>query len=137
MVQLMIRRQMYSDSGKQRLGEAITEFIATRSLWPETLVDFLENEEAKKLTTRLLVKWMARETGWEFMEDKYYADSLERLLGRYKNFSHSPTSPAGDSTILMSAIAMCGIVRDERGRPIKTIEPLLRMLLGTQKSQRS
>lgn len=134
MVQLMnTRPKMYSDRGKQDLGQSIAEFMATRKLWPESLSEFLEEQKAKKLTTALLIRWMASETGWEFMSDQYYADALERLLGRYKNWSHSPGNPAGDNTILMSAIAMCGIVRDQDGKPIYTIEPLLRMLLGGQK----
>ena len=130
MVQLMNRKKMYSEKGKQTLGEAISMFMATRSHWPDSLIDFLEDLEQSKLTTRLLIRWMAAETGWEFMADDYYADALERLLGRYKNWSHSPKNPAGDNALLMSAIAACGICRDENGQPIKEIEPLLRMLLG-------
>ena len=123
---------VYSDKGKQALGENIESFINDRSAWPNSLRNYFEgipaSERKRGLTISMLLKWMAEETGLEQLADPYYHDSFVTLLGRYKTWGYDPSKSAGDNFILLTAIAQCGVVRDLQGKPIKQPGKLIDIL---------
>lgn len=125
---------VYSDRGKQTLGENIESFINDRSAWPPSLRNYFEGtppaERKRGLTISMLLKWMAEETGLRQLADPYYHDSFITLLGRYKTWGYDPSKSAGDNFILLTAIAQCGIVRDPEGATINEPGQLIDILTG-------
>ena len=125
---------VYSEKGKQTLGENIESFINDRSVWPDSLRSYFEgipaSERKRGLTISMLLKWMAEETGLKQLADPYYHDSFVTLLGRYKTWGYDPSKSAGDNFILLTAIAQCGVVRDPKGNSIKQPEKLIDILTG-------
>ena len=125
---------VYSDRGKQTLGENIESFMNDRSVWPDSLRAFFEGipltARKRGLTISMLIKWMAQETGLSQLADSYYHDSFVTLLGRYKTWGYDPSKSAGDNFILLTAISQCGVVRDSQGNPIRQPARLIDILTG-------
>lgn len=124
---------VYSDSGKRKLGESIEKFVLDRSAWPNSLKDYFDDlspkERSRGLTIEMLLTWMAVETGIKELGDPFYMDSFVRLLGHYKRWS-SNTARGGDSFVLMTALAQCGIIRTDSGAPIQDPNQLIAFLFG-------
>ncbi|MEO1391183.1 MAG: hypothetical protein AAFV85_27950 [Cyanobacteria bacterium J06634_6] len=72
---------------------------------------------------------MASETGIKELGDPFYMGSFVRLLGHYKRWSHN-TTRGGDSFVLLTALAQCGIIRSDDGEPIKDPNQLIAFLFG-------
>ncbi len=128
--------------GKRHLGRQIAEFMVSspysgNDSWPESLVSYYETlplkSRMRNLTRSMLLDWMATEAGLPELSEK--APSHTRyvtLLGRYINWGENAAGPGGEDVILLSAIAHCGIVRDERTmKPITDVVELTRLLRGT------
>lgn len=128
---------VFSKEGKQSLGEGIYDFMQNQRLWPESLKRFYEGipraSRRRGLTQGMLLNWMAEETGFEELSDENEASHqrFKTLLGRYKDWHEYPERSAGESIMLLSAIAHCGIVRDSGGRVIKDINDLVKFLYGS------
>lgn len=124
---------VYSDSRKQKLGENIERFLLDRSSWSDSLQNYFDDldpkERSRGLTLELLLTWMAAETGIKELGDPYYMSSFVRLLGHYKRWSHN-TARGGDSFVLLTALAQCGVVRKDDGTPITDPAELIAFLFG-------
>ena len=124
---------VYKITGKQKLGQAIAHFMTSPDKWPLTLQDYYEALPADKkkfrrnqLTIEMLAGWMAEETEMEELK----SNKFTKLLTRYRAWDLDPDGPGGDSFILMSALAVCGVVHDHNDRPIDNPLELARFLLG-------
>ena len=126
----------YPDRGKQTLGDHIDRFIDDRSMWPQSLHDFFADIQAsdpkKKFGASILLDWMAQESGIPELADPFYKSSFEKLLSRYRTWRFKPSGSAGDNFVLLHAIAVCGIVRDKNGEPIKSSDQLISLLFGRE-----
>lgn len=124
---------VYPEGRKQQLGKSIERFLLDRSSWPATLSEYFDDldpkDRSRGLTLEFLLKWMALETGIKELGDPFYMDSFIRLLGHYKRWGHN-TTRGGDSFVLLTALAQCGVIRDDSGTPITDPTALIAFLFG-------
>ncbi|EKU96664.1 hypothetical protein Lepto7375DRAFT_0614 [Leptolyngbya sp. PCC 7375] len=120
---------VYPQDPRQRLGGAIDRFILDRSLWPKSLQRYFDEldqkDRSRGLTIEYLLKWMSEQTGIVDLDSPHYA----RLLGHYRRWGRG-VERGGDSFVLLTALAQCGIVCKGDGTPIKDPAELIAFLYG-------
>ena len=121
--------------GRRTFGQEITSFMGDRSRWPNSLKVYFDSIKGspRTPTISMLLDWMAQEAGIpELAEDSEDHKKFETLLGRYTRWADDPSRSAGQDIVLISAIAHCGIIRDESGNEVRDVVWIARLLRGWQ-----